>query len=118
MSLSPFQLIVVCALVALFFLALGVGSTYLMMRVRAQDARIQALEAVQKPAAAVGNKRLPYEAADELLDAMAVLDAAREKRLIEVEYVDNVRAHLAKALETGTKRAGTSPAPTRDEDAL
>lgn len=50
------------------------------------------------------NKRLPHRAADELLDAMAVLDLEIEKQEIETERLKNIQAHITNAMATGTKR--------------
>lgn len=50
------------------------------------------------------NKRLPHRAADELLDAMAVLDLEIEKQEVEIERLKNIQAHITNAMATGTKR--------------
>lgn len=96
--------------------------------------RVEILEAERRPEPQGTRKRMPYEAAEEVIDAMAVLDAAEEKNLLQLEYVQNVKAHLAKALQTGTVAAraattgdaGMTPArgakraaaPVRDEREL
>jgi hypothetical protein len=113
-------------LIGLLGLALGASGVYLVMRMRGLSARIRALEAALfgplGPVPGDGTvqpQRLGrltlYEAAEQAIDAVAALTALREKRMLEVEHYDNVRSHLAKALETGTKRATV---PVRDEKEL
>lgn len=61
------------------------------------EERIQKLESASQ-------LRLPYVATDELLNAMAVLDVKRSNIQIELDYIDNIKAHITNAMTVGTKR--------------
>lgn len=50
------------------------------------------------------NSRTPQRAADELLDAIAMLDLDIEKDEIEIERKRVIKAHVINALNVGTKR--------------
>lgn len=63
-------------------------------------------EALEKRVARLeeaGRKRIPYGAADELLDAMAALDRLTMDVDVLSAIKENVRAHIINALQIGTK---------------
>lgn len=88
-----------------FLLGLGAGAglsglvailVHLSCRNRDLEQRVTRLEETSR-------KRMPYAAADELLDAMAALD----KLTMDVDVLnaikENARGHIANALRVGTK---------------
>lgn len=61
------------------------------------DQRIRQLEEAAR-------KRVPYRTQEELLDAMAALDAFDREVDLGKAMIHNAKAHIAKGLEIGTKR--------------
>lgn len=50
-------------------------------------------------------KRMPYESADSVLDAMATLDALEHAEQFRQDLIQNAKAHLIKSMSVGTKRS-------------
>ena len=50
------------------------------------------------------NKRMPYEAFENILDARAALNKEKEEFKFFVSLIENAEAHLDKAVTVGTKR--------------
>lgn len=50
------------------------------------------------------NKRMPYEAFENILDARAALSKEKEEFQFFVSLIENAEAHLDKAVTVGTKR--------------
>lgn len=48
--------------------------------------------------------RMPYAAYDSILDALAGLDVEERESQFHSNIRENIRAHLFKAIQTGTKR--------------
>jgi predicted Holliday junction resolvase-like endonuclease len=61
------------------------------------EARISKLEEASK-------KRVPYRTQEELLDAMAALDAFENEVDLGKAMIENAKAHIAKGLQVGTKQ--------------
>ncbi len=61
------------------------------------EARIIKLEEASK-------KRVPYRTQEELLDAMAALDAFENEVDLGKAMINNAKAHIAKGLQVGTNR--------------
>ena len=61
------------------------------------EARITKLEEASK-------KRVPYRTQEELLDAMAALDAFENEVDLGKTMIVNAKAHIAKGLQVGTNR--------------
>jgi len=61
------------------------------------EARIANLEQASK-------KRVPYRTQEELLDAMAALDAFENEVDLGKAMIENAKAHIAKGLQVGTNR--------------
>lgn len=61
------------------------------------EARIAKLELIAP-------KRIPYKAADELLDAMAALTKEMAEQDFHRDLIMNAAGHITNALATGTKR--------------
>jgi len=49
------------------------------------------------------HKRMPYEAYDSTLDAMAALDALEHEEDFRQNLIQNAKAHLIKSMQVGTK---------------
>ena len=76
----------------------------LAREIRSTYDRIAELERRLRKLELAGRQRLPHAAADELLDAMAVLDMELSKKQIELDYLENVKGHITNAMSVGTKR--------------
>lgn len=50
------------------------------------------------------NKRMPYEAFENILDARAALSKEKEEFMFFVSLIENAEAHLEKAVKAGTKK--------------
>lgn len=59
--------------------------------------RVEKLEGANK-------QRLPYRSQEEILDAMAALDALQHELNFKNNLVDNAKAHLTKSMQVGTTR--------------
>lgn len=53
------------------------------------------------------NKRMPYEAMENILDARAALNREKEEFQFFISLIENAEAHLEKAVTVGTKRDTT-----------
>ncbi len=53
-----------------------------------------------------GKQRLPGRSYEEILDAMAALDALEHEEQFKNDLRQNAKAHLIKAMTVGTKREG------------
>jgi hypothetical protein len=96
-----FSVVFVVALIAL----LSILSMFLLWR--EWDRREKEITELTKRVKALessGQLRLPHQAADELLNAMAVLDVELSKRQIEMDYLKNIQGHITNAMSVGTKR--------------
>lgn len=69
----------------------------LKKKVDSHEDRMAKLEAANR-------RRMPYAAYEEVLNAMAALDVHEREIDFEKSIMENAKAHLAKAMETGTKR--------------
>lgn len=58
-----------------------------------------------------GLKRVPYRTQEELLDAMAALDAFQNEIDLGKAMIDNAKSHIAKGLQVGTIRQQTGESP-------
>lgn len=89
----------------LIILVLSIGCLSLLVREwNRREKQITELTKRVRALEQANNRRLPHRAADELLDAMAVLDLEIEKQEIEIERLENIKAHITNAMTTGTKR--------------
>lgn len=65
--------------------------------VKALTERVEKLEGANK-------QRLPHRSQEEILDAMAALDALQHELAFRNNLVDNAKAHLTKSMQVGTTR--------------
>lgn len=83
-------------------IAFAAGMLYRDLRhtnqiIKEHTARIEKLESANK-------QRLPYRSQEEILDAMAALDALQHELSFKNNLVDNAKAHLSKSMQVGTTR--------------
>jgi uncharacterized protein YeeX (DUF496 family) len=69
-----------------------------------REKRIADLEKRIRDLESAGKLRLPHQAADELLNAMAVLDVQISKEQLKLDYLENIKSHITNAMSVGTKR--------------
>lgn len=82
---------------------IGAGAMLLIWVVTEQRRTIKDLLTRVTSLEACNRKRMPYAAQDELLDAMAVLDRLTMDADVMNAIRENVRGHIANALQVGTK---------------
>lgn len=61
------------------------------------EERMEKLESVK-------NKRMPYEAVENILNARAALSREKDEFQFFISLIENAEAHLDKAVSVGTKR--------------
>lgn len=61
------------------------------------EKRIQKLEDA-------GKMRLPFRSQDEMLNALAAIDALEHEQAFKNNLLENAKAHVIKAMQVGTKR--------------
>ena len=88
-------------LIGMFFL--GVGATVTVYAVRDFNRRIRQLEADKDKLAEFKGKRIPYEIAEYLENAMAAADAAEEEYKHGLAIIGNEKAWIARARNYGLK---------------
>jgi len=94
------KLLLICVITILtLFGAVGLIREYMNIKrtVDSHEERMKKLEEANR-------KRMPYAAYEELLNAMAALDVHEREIDFEKSIMENAKAHLAKAMSTGTKR--------------
>lgn len=90
--------IVLSALLGLLVLSgLVCEWTRLRKQVHRQENRIENLEHAAR-------LRMPHEAMDKILNAMAALDALQREKKLETDFIENTQAWLKKAMTVGTSR--------------
>jgi hypothetical protein len=75
----------------------GRENTALQIRMAVITERVHKLERASR-------LRMPHEAMDKIMNAMAALDALEREKKLETDFIENSREWLAKAMSTGTKR--------------
>ena len=93
------------AILSLVILALSLVCLWLLAREwNRRDRQIAELTKRVRQLEEAGKLRLPHQAADELLNAMAVLDVEIGKEQLKLDYLENIKGHIANAMSVGTKR--------------
>jgi cell division protein ZapA (FtsZ GTPase activity inhibitor) len=81
-----------------------ISSLLFMHEYSALKSKISDIEKRMIKLEAAKNKRMPYAAMEEILDARAALNREKEEFQLFISFIENAEAHLDKAVATGTKR--------------
>lgn len=70
----------------------------------ALENKVKALEGKVEKMEQASRQRLPYRSFDEIINAMAALDALEHEESFKQSLIQNAKGHLAKSMAIGTKR--------------
>ena len=91
------KILLVLILAAIVVLCAVLLYLHFAKRLNDLEARVAKMEEANK-------KRMPYEAMDALIDAMATVNVMEREEAFKLSLIENLKAHITSSMAVGTKR--------------